>query len=73
VDGLERELTGRVQILRLNVADEAGQRAQEHFGTTKLPVVVLLDGHGTELYRTQGKLPRRQQMLAVLDTTNRPR
>ena len=71
MDGLERELTDRVQIMRLNVAEEAGQRAQEHFGTTKLPAVVLLDGHGAELYRTQGKLPRRQQILAALDTADR--
>jgi|SoiMethySBSTD1v2_1073268.scaffolds.fasta_scaffold1166876_2 hypothetical protein len=66
VDGLKRELTGRADVLRLNVADAAGQRAQAVFQTTLVPTLILLDRHGVQRYRTEGKLPRRQEILAAL-------
>jgi thiol-disulfide isomerase/thioredoxin len=68
VDRLERELDGHAEILRLNIAEEVGQRAHQRFGTTMVPAIILLDGRGTELYRTEGKLPRRQEILAALDS-----
>ncbi len=67
MDGLERELAGRAQVVRLNVADEPGQRARERFETEKVPAIILLDGAGHEVYRTEGKLPRRQQIFEALD------
>ena len=66
MDGLERELAGRARVVRLNVAEEPGQRARERFETEKVPAVILLDGAGHEMYRTEGKLPRRQQILDAL-------
>ena len=66
MDGLERELASRARVVRLNVAEEPGQRARERFETEKVPAVILLDGGGREVYRTEGKLPRRQQILEVL-------
>jgi hypothetical protein len=66
VNGLESELAGRARVIRLNVAEPAGQRAEEHFGTTKVPAVILLDSAGTEVYRTEGKLPRRAEILDAL-------
>jgi hypothetical protein len=67
VHGLEEDLAGRVDVVRLNVADEVGQRAAERFATTRVPTIVLLDRYGAELYRTEGKLPRRQQILATVE------
>ena len=32
-----------------------------------MPAIVLLDGAGREVYRTEGKLPRRQQIRDALD------
>ena len=46
VDGLERELAGRVSVVRLNVADRAGAEARERFGTRKVPAIILLDADG---------------------------
>ena len=66
VDGLERELTGRAQVVRLNVAEPAGAEAHARFGLTKVPAIVVLDPDGTQLYRTEGKLPRRQKILDAL-------
>jgi hypothetical protein len=67
VDGLERDLRGRAQVIRLNVAEPAGQRAEQRYGTTKVPTIILLDGAGDEVYRTEGKLPRRTQIIEALD------
>ena len=65
--GLERDLDGRARVVRLNLAEEPGQRAHERFGTAKVPALILLDGAGREVYRTEGKLPRRQQLFEALD------
>jgi hypothetical protein len=67
VDGLERELAGRVSVVRLNVADRAGTEAQEQFGTKKVPALILLDRDGVQRYRTEGKLPRRRTLLEALE------
>jgi hypothetical protein len=67
VDGLERELAGRAQVVRLNIDEPAGAEAEARFGATKVPVIILLDTDGTELYRTEGKVPRRQAILDALD------
>ena len=67
MNGLERDLDGRAQIVRLNVAEEPGRRARERFETEKVPAIILLDGDGREVYRTEGKLPRRQQIFEALD------
>ena len=66
--GLERDLAGRAEVVRLNLAEEPGQRARERFGTEKVPAIILLDGAGREVYRTEGKLPRRQQIVEALDS-----
>ena len=67
MNGLERELEGRALVVRLNVAEEPGRRARERFETEKVPSIILLDGSGREVYRTEGKLPRRQQIFEALD------
>ena len=68
VDGLERELAGRVTVVRLNVADRAGAEAHARFGLKKVPAIILLDRNGAERYRSEGKLPRR---AAILDAVAR--
>lgn len=67
VDGLERELAGRAQVVRLNIAEPAGAEAQSRFQTQKVPAIVLLDADGVVRYRTEGKLPRRRAILDEVD------
>lgn len=66
VDGLERELEGRAHVIRLNVAEDAGRRAERAYGTEKVPAILAFDAAGAEVYRTEGKLPRRRAILAAL-------
>ena len=64
--GLEQELEGRVQVVRLNVDDGVGERARAVYGVEKVPTVILLAGSGSEVYRTEGKLPRRAEIRSKL-------
>jgi hypothetical protein len=66
VDGLERELAGRARVVRFNVDDAAGQEARNRFQTAKVPAIIVLDRDGVQVYRTEGKLPRRQAILNAL-------
>jgi hypothetical protein len=67
VRGLERELSGRLRVLHLNVDDEVGRRARVVFGVEKVPTVILLNADGSEIYRNEGRLPRGGQIRAKLD------
>jgi hypothetical protein len=53
-------------VVRLNIAEPPGAEAEARYGATKVPVILLLDTDGTELYRTEGKVPRRQAILDAL-------
>ena len=64
--GLEKELTGQLQVIRLNVDDEVGRRARAVYSVEKVPTVVLLNRSGSEVYRTEGKLPRTGQIREKL-------
>ena len=70
VDGLERELAGRVSVVRLNIADRAGAEARQRYQTTKVPAIILLDADGVQRYRTEGKLPRRQAIIDAVEQTS---
>lgn len=67
--GLERELAGQAEVIQLNVDEEVGRQARAVYRNQKVPTIVLLDGQGREVYRTEGKLPRvreiREQLAAL--------
>ncbi|MFN8634081.1 MAG: hypothetical protein U0893_09515 [Chloroflexota bacterium] len=67
VDGLERDLEGRARVVRLNVAEPVGAEAQRRFGTAKVPAIIVLGRDGAQVYRTEGKVPRRQAILDAID------
>ena len=60
--GLERELAGRVQVIHLDVDDDVGRQARAVYGNEKVPTIILLGPTGSEVYRTEGQLPRRDQI-----------
>lgn len=66
--GLERELGDQVEVIRLNLDQEVGRQARAIYRNQKVPTLILLDGEGREIYRTEGKLPRvgqiREQLAA---------
>jgi thiol-disulfide isomerase/thioredoxin len=66
VDNIERDLAGTLDVLRVNVAEAVGQEVRERFGATMVPTIIVLDEHGTERYRTEGRLPRKRAILDAL-------
>ena len=66
VDGLEREVEGRAQVLRLNVMDGVGGQLAARYGVRGVPTFVLLDGDG-QLVLTQVGMPKREEILAAVE------
>ena len=67
MDGLERELGDRAQVLRLSVSDDVGREVAMRYRVRAVPTFVLLDGAG-EVVLTQAGMPDREGIkIAVTD------
>ncbi len=66
VDGIERELEGKTQVLRLNVTDGVGGELAVRYGARGVPTLVLLDGEGNVVYVKTGS-PNRGEILAAVE------
>lgn len=58
MDGLERDLEGQAQVLRLSVLDDVGGQLAMRYGVRGVPTFVLLDGAG-DVVLSQGGMPDR--------------
>ena len=67
MDGLERELEGQAQILRLSVTDSVGGELAMRYGTRVVPTFVLLDGAGTVVLKQTG-MPDRDEIKAAIES-----
>jgi thioredoxin-related protein len=65
VDGLERELEGQAQVLRLSIMDDVGGELAVRYGARGVPTFVLLDGTG-EVVLTQTGMPDRDEIKAAV-------
>jgi thioredoxin-related protein len=54
VDGLERDLEGQAQVLRLSVLDDVGGQLAMRYGVRGVPTFVLLDGAGDVVLSQRG-------------------
>jgi thioredoxin-related protein len=66
VDGIERELEGRAQVVRLNVMDGVGGQLAQRYGVRGVPTMVVLDGAGETVYVKTGS-PNRGEVLAAVE------
>ncbi|MEA3339377.1 MAG: thioredoxin family protein [Chloroflexota bacterium] len=65
VDGLEREMENRMQVLRLNVTDGVGGELAMRYSVRGVPTFVLLDGAGEVMLAQVGRLKRAEIVAAV--------
>jgi len=65
VDGLERELGDRAQVLRLSVMDDVGGELAKRYGVRGVPTFVLLDGVGEVVLKQTG-MPDRDEIEATV-------
>ena len=55
---LEEELTGRIDVVRVNVDRPVGRILGERLGASSAPTLILLDGDGVEVWRKMGFINR---------------
>ena len=65
VDGLERELGERAQVLRLSVSDRISAELAGRYGVRGVPTFVLLDGAGEAVLKQVG-MPDRAEIEIVV-------
>jgi hypothetical protein len=66
VDGIERELGGKAQVVRLNVMDGVGGQLALRYGARGVPTVLVLDGAGEVVYAKTGS-PNRGEIIAAVE------
>ncbi len=66
MDGIEQDLEGQAQVLRLNVMDDVGGALATRYGVRGVPTFVLLDGAG-EAALTQAGIPNRAELVAAVE------
>ncbi len=67
VDGIEQDLAGRAQVLRLNVADPVGLQIAQRYGVRNLPTLVILDDKG-QVYKQIVGVPGRREVVELVNT-----
>jgi hypothetical protein len=70
VDGLERTLEGRADIVRLDIVSQLGRTIASQYGVDGLPTVLVFDGDGEVIYR-QGGPPARSRVLEAVESVAR--
>jgi thiol-disulfide isomerase/thioredoxin len=66
VDAMERDLRGRVNVVRVDVEAPAAALVQRRYGLRGTPTYVLVDGAGNERWRQVGGAPNRAEVDRVL-------
>ncbi len=56
VDGLEKELKGKLLVIRLNIQEPVGRELAPLYGFEYTPTFIFFDKNGTEVWRSVGEL-----------------
>jgi thioredoxin-like negative regulator of GroEL len=67
VDGLETKLTGKAEVIRLDVMSQVGQQAARRYGVRGVPTLVVVDGAGQAVLGQVG-IPRPGQIIEHVET-----
>lgn len=67
VDGIEREHSGSLEVIHLNIQEPAGSRLAGDYGAQYTPAFLLFDGDGEQLLRVVGAIDP-AQVRAALDS-----
>jgi thioredoxin-like negative regulator of GroEL len=70
VDGLEREIGDRVQVLRLNVLSPVGRAAASAYAVRAVPTFVLFNADGEMVYYQVGS-PDKDAIRQEIDKLER--
>lgn len=56
VDRLERDLEGRLKVVRLSIGNRVGRQLASRYGVPGVPTFLLFDGSGTMAHYQVGSL-----------------
>ncbi|NPV68567.1 MAG: thioredoxin family protein [Anaerolineae bacterium] len=71
MDGLEADLRGKVEVLRLDILNGPGRELARRYGVRAVPVFLLFDGQGNLIQQHSG-IPNRDALReAALALSNR--
>jgi thioredoxin 1 len=65
VDGLEKDLEGQAQVVRLNILSEVGREAAGRYGVRSVPTFLIFDNEGTLIGREVG-FPNRGRIESLV-------
>ncbi len=65
VDGIEQDLEGQAQVLRLAVMDDVGGELAMRYGVRGVPTLVVLNGAGEVVLKQTGVLDRAAVVATV--------
>ena len=54
MDGLEADLAGRADVLRVDLLSEIGREAAARYGVCLVPSILVFDGAGNLVQRSEG-------------------
>lgn len=64
VDGIEKDLQGRAQVVRLNALSSPGRDIAARYGVMGVPTTIVLNGSGDVIHRQVG-IPSRKKIVAM--------
>jgi thioredoxin-related protein len=56
VDGIEKELQGKLLVMRVNIQTADGKELARRFNSIATPTFILFDKQGQEIYRSIGQI-----------------
>jgi thioredoxin-related protein len=64
VNGIEKDLKGRADVVRLNLLSKVGREAAARYGIRAVPTILILDRESNVIYRHTG-MPDRREVVDV--------
>ena len=68
VDRLEKELKGKVKVIRLNIASDFGKQLKSKFEIGVVPGFVLVNAEGKEILKRTSREPTLQKIIDLVDS-----
>jgi len=64
VDGIEKDLQGKAEVVRLNAMGSPGSDIAARYGVMGIPTTLVFDGAGEVIHRQVG-IPSRKKIVAL--------
>lgn len=65
VDGIERDLAGQAEVIRLSLSSKPGRSAARRYGVRGIPTLIIFDGAGNVVEQRAG-VPNRERIVETV-------